>query len=298
MDRRTFLKASAVSAAAAAAGIAAERVSRVYDYKGSDAYTVVKRLVKENSLLNGVIRSGSRVLIKPNMSFSNRPEEGTTTHPGVVKAVAEMCLDAGAKTIVIFDNVLRNEKLCRKNTGIEDAVSGMSGVHILITDRKSDFRDVKVERAKALTETEVCQEFFKADAFINLPTAKSHSAADVSLGMKNLMGVLRRRKRFHFEFSSLNDAIADLPLAAAPALTIIDCKYVLLDGGPAGPGKVQKADRYTASKDIAAVDAYTAELFRWNGRKRSASEIRHIAAAGEAGIGNIDTKKMEIIHGT
>ena len=57
-------------------------------------------------LLGGMkkfVKKGSKVLIKPNMSFPNPPPMATTTNPDVVKEIAIMCDEAGASTILVAD---------------------------------------------------------------------------------------------------------------------------------------------------------------------------------------------------
>ena len=45
-------------------------------------------------LMGGRIKTGSRVLIKPNMLCSARPEDAVLTHPHLIRAVCGVCAAA------------------------------------------------------------------------------------------------------------------------------------------------------------------------------------------------------------
>jgi hypothetical protein len=57
------------------------------------------------STLGGIdsfVKEGDRVLLKPNLSFANPPEWGTTTDPNLIRAVAGLCIGAGARKRSMF----------------------------------------------------------------------------------------------------------------------------------------------------------------------------------------------------
>jgi uncharacterized protein (DUF362 family) len=111
--------------------------------------------------------------------------------------------------------------------------------------------------------------------------------------MKNMMGVIRDRSAFHSTYS-LDTAIADLARVARPNLTILDATRALLTNGPAGPGETSKPGRLVASRDIVAVDAYGLTLARFNRKKMTPADARHIALADKFGIGQADVAKLKV----
>ena len=296
VSRRTFIKAGAAAAAVHALPLPAQpqaAKSRVVVAKGNPRESV-RKCVEALGGIKAFVKEGSRVVIKPNMGFPNPPEWGSTTHPEVVRAVAELCVEAGARRIIIFDNPLRDAQLCREKSGIGEAVKDMKAVVIAMPDDPKFYQETPVPGARELKSTAVAKEVLKADCLINVPAAKTHSATGVSLGMKNLMGLVHDRQAFH-EKMELNRAIAEQLLVIRPALTIVSAIYALLTRGPSGPGKVEKLDTVVASTDPVAADAYTVTLARWYDRKFEGRQVKCIQIAGEMGLGQADPSNMEIV---
>ncbi len=296
--RRNFVTAGAYMVSAAAlTGIKVSAEAQkplVAVAKGSPS-DCVKRVVNAVGGIKRFVKEGDRVLIKPNMGFPNPPEWSTTTHPDVVKAVAELCIEAGARRIIVMDHALRDGELCREKTGIGEALKGLKNVIIATPDDPKFFEEIPVPGAKELKRTAVAKEVLKANCIINIPTAKSHSATGVSLGIKNLMGLVYDRRVFHDEMD-INRAIAEQLIVIKPTLTIIDAVYALLTRGPGGPGEVSKPDTIVASTDPVAADSYAVGLVRWYNREFRGDQVKHIKIASEMGFGEIDIAKMDIIN--
>jgi uncharacterized protein (DUF362 family) len=297
LSRRTFIKTGSIAASAAALlplkAYPAAVKPVVAVAKGSPAGDCVRRAVNALGGIKQFVKEGGRVVIKPNMGFPNPPEWGSTTHPDVVKAVVELCIDAGARRIIVMDNPLRDGGLCKEKTGIFAAVQGLKGVVVAMPDDPKFFEETAVPGAQELKSTAVAKEVLKADCLINVPTAKSHSATGVSLGIKNLMGLVYDRKVFH-EKMELNRAIAEQLLVIKPALTIMCAVYALVTRGPGGPGDVVKLDTVVASTDPVAVDSYTVGLARWYNREFRGDQVKYIKIAADMGLGEIDVAKMDV----
>lgn len=245
--------------------------------------------------IDAFVKQGDRVVLKPNASFPNPPNWGSTTHPQVVTTVAKLCLEAGARNVLVVDNPLRKPDLCFRRNGLREALKGMSGVHLLAPGRQSLYGEVEVPEGRALRRTHVMRAVLDADRLINLPTAKSHSATGVSLSLKNLMGLVWDRGTFHRDMD-LDQAVADLATVLKPALTIMDATYALVSAGPGGPGRVEQWNRVIASVDQLAVDAYTVNLGTWYGQRVRPDRVKHLRAARALGLGNIEMERMEIVE--
>lgn len=247
-------------------------------------------------LLGGIeqfVPKNANVLLKANMSFPNPHSMATTTNPAVVKEVAKLCLEAGAKKVMILDHVLRDAEICLSRNGIRDACKGLDGVYVKTINERKFFKETSVYQGTVLNKIEVAREFFDADVLINLPIAKSHSVTGLTLGMKNLMGLIWNRQYFH-KVVDINKAIPDLWTVFRPALTLVDATIVLLDGGPGGPGKTQLLNTIIAGKDPVAVDAYAVTLTSWYGKKFKPTNVKHIVNAYNMGLGQIDMKRLSI----
>jgi uncharacterized protein (DUF362 family) len=297
ISRRDFLKTGSAAAATAAfssVNVLAQEAKKplVAVAKGKPEELVKKALTLLGGMQN-FVKKGDRVVLKANMGFPNPPEWGTTTHPAIVRATAQLCLDAGASRVIIVDNPLRDGKVCKEKSGIGAAVDGMKGVVVALLEDAKFYEETPIPGGKQLKSTAIAKEVLRANAIINVPTAKSHSATGVSLGIKNLMGVIWDRKVMH-EQMELNQAIADLLLVIKPTLTIVDCVYALLTNGPGGPGKTDELNMVVASTDPVAADSYTVGQARWYNREFKGAQVKHIKNAFDMGLGQIDIDKMDV----
>jgi len=247
-------------------------------------------------LLGGIssfVSEGDRVLVKPNMSFGNPPSWGSTTDPRVVRAVCELCLEAGARKVVVMDHTLRAPEACLKESGIRDGVSDLVKVSVVAANSERFYRETKIPNGRALKKVLVAKQIGKCDCLINLPCAKSHAATGVSFGMKNLMGLIWDRQYFH-ENTDLNKAIAELASLIRPNLIILDAGRALMNGGPGGPGKVRELGTVIAGTDQVVVDSFATTLVPWYGQTFTGSQVKHILEAHKLGLGEIDLGKLRI----
>jgi len=242
--------------------------------------------------LGRFVRPKHVVVVKPNASFECPPDWGATTHPDVLSAVLESCFEAGARRVLVVDHTMLGPKSCFERTGIAEAVSAFADAKLVSLDDEKMYRGVRVPAGRALHAARVPAVLQKADVFINLPTAKSHQATGVSFGLKNLMGLVWDRHRFHTALD-LHTAIADLATVLRPQITILDAIRILKTGGPRGPGDVEPFGGIVVGIDPVAVDAYAVGLSTWNGRTYRPSQIAYIRHAEAHGLG---TSKLETLR--
>ena len=299
IKRRDFLKA-------AAAGLALSFVRPPAFLEAKDEYDLVvisgdpaaatRAALEAMGGISRFVQKGKRVVLKPNMSFSNPPEWGSTTHPQVVATVAQTCMDAGAQRVLVLDYPLRPAELCLKRSGIQEACKPIKGVYVLALEDRKFFREIKVPQGKILERVEVLKEVLDNDVLINLPQAKTHSATGVSLGIKNLMGLIWDRYSFHSRYN-INQALADLATVIKPQLTILDATRALVSGGPGGPGDVQKPNLIVAGIDPVAVDSYGVTVAPWYGQNFKGRQVEHLLVAHQRGLGQIDLEQLRVFKG-
>ncbi|MBI4594830.1 MAG: DUF362 domain-containing protein [Candidatus Tectomicrobia bacterium] len=253
----------------------------------------VKAAIEALGGLSSFVKSGQKVVLKPNMSFANTPDWATTTHPAVVATVAKLCLEAGAKSVLVIDNTLRQTDLCLEKSGIKQALRPFDKTHIFGINSRKFFKERQIPQGKELKTVDIAKDLVEADVFINLPVAKSHSQAGVSLGLKNLMGLIWDRNFLH-SYINLDQGIADLASIIRPNLTILDASRALLTAGPGGPGKVEILNTVVAGVDPVAVDSYSVTLAKWYGQSFRGHNVKHINAAYKMGLGEIDLARMNI----
>ena len=302
MNRRDFIRKSAGCAAYAAlsaalpgvwkgAGAAEKRPDLIV--AGGDPAPATKAGVEALGGMERFVKAKSKVVIKPNMSFPNPPEWATTTHPDVVRELALMCLKAGASSVLILDNPLRNPEISLERSGVRRACGELPNTQVHGITNRRFFQEVKIPHAEALRSTMVMREVLEADVLIAVPVAKSHSATGVSLSMKGMMGLVYDRRTFHLDMD-LDAAVVDLCTVLKPNLTVIDCSRILSDGGPGGPGKVISMNKIIVSEDFVAADAMAVEMGTWYGRTFKARQVKHVQMAHARGLGNMDVASLVV----
>ncbi len=296
MNRRSFVGGTIALAASLSLRLRpafAAKTPDLVDVSGSDPAKMVAAALAALGGIGKFVKKGDYVVLKPNAGFANPPGWATTTHPDTVAAVAKACLEAKAKQVLVVEYPLAKGKKALERCGIAGAVANLHGVEVKVLGGSRDFRKVKVKGGAVLKEVEVAKAVLSADVLINIPAAKSHSDAGVSFGLKNHMGLIHDRKAFHTSMD-LDHAIADLGRVIKPNLILLDATRALLTNGPAGPGETAKLGRMIAGRDIVAVDAYGLTLARFNNRKMSPADARHIEYAGKAGLGQADIGKLSV----
>jgi uncharacterized protein (DUF362 family) len=233
------------------------------------------------------VKRGDVVVVKPNIGWDRTPEQAANTHPEVVAAVAEMCLAAGAKSVRVFDRTCNEPRRCYVSSGIQEAVERLArkshaedALRVYhVEDRK--FVRTAIPGALALKEWELYRDALEADKIVNVPIAKHHTLAGVTLGLKNLMGVMGgNRGQIHFR---LPECLVDIHRRVPARLTVIDAGRVLLRNGPSGGNlsDVKIFGKVFASADVAAADVVAAEkIFGL-----APGEVSHIQKALDSGLG-------------
>ncbi len=233
----------------------------------------------------------STVLIKPNLCLPHGPEMGTTSAPDVIEALCLFLESQGVKKIIIADHTLRQFRSI-KNTALQEIISKHQRVKLILANEQRHYQPVQVA-GKVLHDTEILKMLSRVDLLINLATAKHHSATNVSLAIKNLMGLIWNRSIFHTDLD-LPQAIADLAQVIRPGLNIIDASRVLLNGGPTGPGPIVKDSRLFAGFDILALDSVVVSKYNFGGKTMTAKEVPHLWSAYQNAIGEIDLQNINI----
>jgi uncharacterized protein (DUF362 family) len=306
MDRRKFFEQVAAWSAGlsvatpvfnASAILAAEEKPkdkpRLSVAEGKDYRALVEQVLKPLGGIAAFVHKGDRVVVKPNMGWDRTPEQAANTHPEVMKAIVQQCLDAGAKQVQVFDRPCSDEHRTHTNSGIHAAIEsiGDSRAQCLYMDAKK-YVPIKIEKGKFVHEFTFYKDAMppECDCYINVPVAKNHILSRLTLGLKNVMGVIGgNRGLIHL---GIGQRIADLNLVVRPQLTIIDATRILLRNGPTGGDlkDVKVLDTLVASTDTVAADAYATTLF---GIKPE--QVSSTVAAAKLGLGEMDLKKVKIV---
>lgn len=292
ISRRGFVVGSAIVAASLGRRARGAGKIDLVDVSGTDVKAMVRAALKELGGIRRFVKKGDYVVLKPNAGFANPPEWGCTTHPDTVAAMAELCLEAKAKQVLVVDFPLARSKGCLERNGIGAALAALPAVKVKLLSEQGEFQMVDVKGGEAVKSVELAKDVLSADVLINLPQAKSHHATGVSFGLKNAMGIIWDRKAFHD--LDISQSLADLGRLVKPQLTLLDATRALLTNGPAGPGDVAEIGHIVAGTNVVSVDAYSLTLAHFNQQQMTPSDVRHIELAAKAGLGEVDLSKLKV----
>jgi len=303
-DRRGFLK-GALTCSLALGGLdlaggmglvgeawAAERPTLAIAKSGTPE-AMTRAAVQALGGMSGFVSKGDEVIVKPNIGWDRKPEQAANTNPEVVKTVVKMCLEAGAKTVRVMDRTCNDPRRCYKRSGIKDAVLSIGDPAVTvehIDERK--FVTLPIKKGNSLDGWTFYKDMLDADKIINVPIAKHHNAARLTMALKNIMGCLGgNRGNIHHD---LDHNIADLNSVMKFDLIVLDAVNILTGNGPQGGSlrDVKRMDTVIAGTDPVAVDSFGATLFGIGG-----ADVPSVLYAHKIGLGEIDlgkVKKLEL----
>jgi len=275
-------RASAPPAAAGGAPVARLAIAR-----GADPAAITAAAVDALGGMKRFVKSGADVVVKPNICTDyHGPEYASTTNPVVVATLVALALKAGAKRVRVMDNPFGGPpESAYQNSGIAAAVEAAGGTMQVMSPVK--YGRYAIPQGRSISSWDVYDDVLSCDTLINVPIAKTHGSAVLTLGGKNLMGVILDPGQFH---SDLAQRIADLTSLVRPQLTVVDAVRILAHGGPTGGdlADVVRKDTVVASNDIVAADAWSTSLFGLTPR-----DVPYVPAMAALGLGSMTVPAKE-----
>ncbi len=229
------------------------------------------------------VKSGERVLLKPNVAWDRVPEQAVNTNPDVVGEMVRQCIEAGASDVMVTDFGSHNAPRTFSRSGIRRAVE-QNGGRILILD-DDDFVEAEFN-GRFISNWPVLRYIYETERLINMPIAKHHGLVYGTASMKNFFGIIGGdRNQLH---KRIDQAIVDLAAFFKPTLTVVDATRVLMRNGPQGGSidDVKRVDTVICATDQVAADSRACEFLGLSGR-----DVRHVIMAAEQGLGEIDYRK-------
>jgi len=232
---------------------------------------------------------GKRVLIKPNMLGPCAPEEGVTTHPFLVRAVARQLRQRGAE-VMVGDNPGVQGYGLSENTaricGLVDAAEGCfinlghNPVRYPVSSRWLDF-------------IMIARDVLDADIVVNLPKLKTHGLTNISAAVKNTFGYVvgGDKMRVHSQATTprrFANALVDIYQIRPPELNIMDAVVVMEGNGP-HHGSLRTLGKVLASENAVSLDAVAIHLIGQEVRS-----VPHVEIAGGRGLGEVDLSRISL----
>lgn len=308
MDRRNFLKAAALTGAAVTAikdagamniltqSFQGKSETSAYDLvavMGGEPVEMFRRAIEEMGGMKNFISPGDKVCVKPNIGWDKTPEMAATTNPELVVEIIRQCFDAGAKEVTVFDHTCDDWIKCYASSGIEEAAKA-AGAKVVPAHQESYYKAVSLPKAKSLKNAKIHQAIVDSDKWINVPVLKNHGGAQLTISMKNYMGIVWDRGYFHA--NDLQQCIADVcTYEKRPVLNVVDAYRLMKTSGPRGKSlsDVVLSKGLFVSQDIIAADTAAANFFN-QAREMPLEKVTHIAKGQELGVGTMNLDELNI----
>ena len=240
-------------------------------YKYEEVKSQVEKLINDLGGLEEYIKRDSKVFIKLNLVIKKKPDEVATTHPMVLKVIAEKLLELGCK-VIVGDSpggpyTKSSLKGVYKTCGIEEVCEEL-GIEL-----NYDISEVKVENpnGKILKYMTVIKPIVDADHVINICKLKTHAMATFTGGVKNLFGVIPgvSKAEYHFKMPKVVDfteALVDICSYVSPSLTIMDGVIGMEGEGPTA-GVPRKIGVLLGSESPYAIDVVACNIINLDPNK-------------------------------
>jgi len=253
------------------------KVAIVKGERGHEPVFKALDLVDYEAALSG----RSTVLIKVNFITVKTWETGATTDPMVVEAIIERLKDLKVKIYVVeSDATMTNADKAYEMTGMREMVQ-RNGVEFLNLRHVKDRVKIEIPHGETLGSVTVPR-IVTESAIISAAKLKTHMSTKVTLGMKNMFGLLPDKFKGKYHMQGISKVLVDINTALKSSLTVID-GFVAMEGRGPSDGKPVKMDLIIAGKDVVATDATASRIMGFDPH-----EISHIRKAHEKGLGNID----------
>lgn len=253
----------------------------------NDIFLAVRQAVELAGGMRGIVKKGSKVLIKPNLVAVPRERlTGAITRWEVCKAIADMVMENGGEPYIAESAAagVDTERVIEAGGYDKLRDSGYKVVDLKRTDRAL----IKVENGSLIEEMDSFSLVEDADVIISVPVMKTHDQTEVTLGMKNLKGLICDSQKKEFHRIGVLNGVVDLVSSLKPALTVIDGTVAQEGFGPVFGDPVEMS-LIVASRDIVACDAVAGAVMGYDPQ-----EVMITKLAWERGLGEMDLGRIEI----
>jgi uncharacterized protein (DUF362 family)/Pyruvate/2-oxoacid:ferredoxin oxidoreductase delta subunit len=271
----------------------AERVSivRCTDYTYPQVLAGVRAVLEHLGGMGAFVKRGDRVLLKPNLLSGKHPDRCVTTHPSIVKAVAQLVQEAGGVPAIGDSPGVGSLRRVAAQAGIAEVADE---VGCPLVEFKA-VAEIQTDEAYTFRRFELAQAVLEADVVVNLPKVKTHSQTLLTLGVKNIFGCIPgiRKAQWHLkagtDHSYFAGMLAELCQIVKPALTIADGVIGMEGDGP-NNGDPRPLGLILAGGNPFALDATICRIIGI-----PPEELLTIQAAQQRGFEGIDPKQIEIL---
>ncbi|MFH1029578.1 MAG: DUF362 domain-containing protein [Pseudomonadota bacterium] len=216
-------------------------------------------LLKPLGGIESFVKPGERVLLKPNMLAGKHPDLAVTTHPALVRVVAELVMEVGCEVMIGDSPGFGGFSSVAEHTGIQKAAKE-NGARLVPFDET-----IEVQGGGTFRRIAVARVYWEADKIINLPKLKTHEMMTMTCAVKNLFGAVvgTEKAGWHLKAGTSRELFArlllEIYLLKKPVLNIVD-GIVAMEGDGPGSGDPLPLGVLLAGSNPVAVDIVAGRL--------------------------------------
>ncbi|MBQ9389555.1 MAG: DUF362 domain-containing protein, partial [Synergistaceae bacterium] len=167
---------------------------KIYNIYGTDSHAMTLKLLEASNAIN-LVPSGADIMLKPNLVVAGTPDNGATTHAGVLSGCIEYFREHGVNDITVAEGSW-------VGAGTMGAMK-RAGYDMVCKHYNVPFIDLKHDKTRKVDSPigplEICSRALDTGFLVNLPVLKGHCQTVMTCALKNLKGCLpdREKSRFH-----------------------------------------------------------------------------------------------------
>lgn len=238
-----------------------EKISLIQspDYEPVRLRTDLIELLEPLGGISAFVKAGERILLKPNLLSAKNPEQAVTTHPALVRVVAELVKEAGGIVSIGDSPGIGGFQRVAEKSGIAAAARDSGAILVEFSD------SLEMKGSGRFRRIHLARTYLEADKVINLPKLKTHEMMTMTCAVKNLFGAVvgTEKAGWHLKAGTSREQFArlllEIYLLKKPALNIVD-GIIAMEGNGPGSGDPLRLGVLIAGVNPVAVDLVAGRL--------------------------------------
>jgi uncharacterized protein (DUF362 family)/Pyruvate/2-oxoacid:ferredoxin oxidoreductase delta subunit len=259
-------------------------------YDDDVVYAAIKRGLDLIGGIETIVKSGEKIVLKPNVLIGSAPEKCVCTHPAILKAAGKIMREAGAAVSCGDSPAFGSTTMGMRMAGLKQAADD-TGIPV------ADFsKGITVSHAKGLLikRFTIAEAVWEADGLVSLPKFKAHGLTRITGAVKNQFGCIPGllKNQQHARLADPYDfgtALVDLNMVIKPRLYIMDAVMAMEGNGPQS-GTPRKLGVIIISTDPIAADATACRIIDLN-----PEYVPTMEPGEKAGLGTYHFENIEIL---
>lgn len=251
----------------------------------------VRKVLKPLGGIKAFVKRGDKVLLKPNLLSGKHPDRSVTTHPAMVKAVAQLVQEAGGIPTIGDSPGVGSLRRVAAQAGIAEVANELDCPLVEF----KDVAEITTDAAYTFRRFELAKAVLEVDVLINLPKVKTHMQTLLTFGVKNTFGCIPGMRKAQWHLKAGTDhayfagMLAELSQIIKPALTIVDGIIGMEGDGPSN-GEPRPLGLILAGANPHALDTTICQIIGVPPEK-----LLTLQAAHERGFEGTNPKHIEVL---